>query len=246
MHHESITYLPLTTFHDSVVKTHMKEIVTKYKHAVVACDIAVFTVSDDKLKVLLMKMKKYPYSKHWALPGGLIKTTESVNQAAARLLLEKTGLRNVFLEQLYTFGEIHRDPFGRVVSVAYFALIPGDRPKLQIGKEHNVLGWFLVDKLSPLAYDHKAIVEMALNRLKTKLAYTNIVYSLLPEEFTLGQLQKFYEIILGKKIDKRNFRKKFLSLGLIRSVRKNTTGFAHRPALLYTFKNRTPTDINIL
>ncbi len=217
----------------------------KYKFAAVAVDVVVFTVDDGALKVLLIEMKKRPYNGFWAVPGGLIKPDESLEQAAKRQLSTKAGLKNVYLEQLYTFGEVNRDPFGRVVSTAYFALIPSAGIKPKTSKEYGDIKWFGVKTLPKLAYDHKKIIGHALERLRAKIGYANIVYGLLPREFTLSDLQKVYEIILAKKIDKRNFRKKALSIGLVNPVSAKRRG-AHRPARLYKFVKNRYHMVNIL
>lgn len=217
-----------------------------FKHAVIAVDMVIFTIKDNEIKVLMIKMKKKPFIGLWAVPGGLVKVNESVDSSAKQHLKNKTGVDDVYLEQLYTFGEIDRDPLGRVVSVAYFALIPGKGLKLHTTDEYNNVKWFSVNKLPKLAYDHKEIVKCAVSRLRSKLEYTNIVYSLLPNEFTFNELQKIYEIILNKKLDKRNFRKKIISLKLIRKTSKKTIGEAHRPAELYKFISRKPQIIKIL
>jgi 8-oxo-dGTP diphosphatase len=220
--------------------------VKKYKYAVIATDTVLFTVIEEKLNVLLIKMKKPPFGNMWAAPGGLVKPDESVDDCAKRILSEKTGIRNVYLEQLYTFGSVKRDPFGRVVSVAYFALVPSDGHQLRTTEEYADVRWFPADKLPSLAYDHREIVKFSIERLRAKLGYTNIVYSLLPKEFTLGEMQAFYEIIFGKALDKRNFRKKILSLKLVKSTGKKDIGRANRPAELYKFIEKTPKNIELL
>ena len=200
----------------------MKKIQKKYTFAVIASDVVIFTIRENKLNVLLIKMQKEPFKEnYWAAPGGLIKPSESVETSAQRNLFEKTGVRNVYLEQLYTFGDIDRDPFGRVVSVAYFALIPSDAIRLKTTKEYGDVQWFEIDRLPKLAYDHKQIIATACERLQKKLEYSNIAYSLLPKKFPLSELQRTYEIILKKRLDKRNFRKKIFSLGLV--IKTNTT-----------------------
>jgi len=218
----------------------------KYKFAVIAVDVVIFTIFSNKLNVLLIKMKKKPYLGTWAVPGGLVRGDESVDQAAQRHLLTKTGVKNVYLEQLYTFGRVSRDPSGRVVSVAYFALIPFKGMRLKTTKEYAGVEWFPIDKLPRLAYDHREITSYAAERLKLKLERSNIIYSLLPNEFTLTELRKSYEIILGKKIDKRNFYKKIRSLNIIKSTQKIKRGESNRPAKLYTFISRTPKQVNVL
>ncbi|MFH1523260.1 MAG: NUDIX domain-containing protein [Patescibacteria group bacterium] len=224
----------------------MKKVTKKYKFAVLATDIIIFTIESNKLKVLLIKMKKEPFNNCRAAPGGLIKPSEDIKSAAKRILQDKTNIRNVCLEQLYTFGKVKRDPFGRVVSVAHMALIPSANAGIKTTKEYEEIGWFSVDDLPRLAYDHKEIIELALERLRAKLEYTNIVYGLLPIEFSLSQLQNTYEIILGRKLDKRNFRKKILSLQLVKMTNKTTIGETHRPAILYKFIKRSPQNIQIL
>jgi 8-oxo-dGTP diphosphatase len=224
----------------------MAKLATLYEFAVIATDIIIFTVEDSELKVLLIKMNKPPFEDCWAAPGGLIKMEESTDQAAKRVLAEKTGLKNVYLEQLYTFGEVKRDPFGRVVSVAYFALIASDGLRLETSDEHRAIQWYGVSELPKLAYDHEEMVRAAIERLRGKLEYTNIVYSLLPEAFTLSELQNTYEIILGRKLDKRNFRKKVLSLGMIKKTGKLDLGKKNRPAELYAFIEKKLKNIEIL
>jgi 8-oxo-dGTP diphosphatase len=224
----------------------MKNVIQKYQFAVIATDVVIFTIQDDKLKVLLIQMKKEPYQSYYAVPGGLISPDESVDDSSKRHLEVKTGISNVYLEQLYTFGEVDRDPFGRVVSVAYFALVPSEKVKLQTTAEYGEVGWFEINNLPKLAYDHKKIIKYAVDRLKAKLEYSNVVYGLLSKEFSLGQLQNVYEIILNKKIDKRNFRKKILSLNLVEKTDKKTLGEAHRPADLYRFISRLFKNIEIM
>lgn len=212
----------------------------------IATDVVIFTVEDGVLKVLLMAMKKHPYEKHWALPGGLVGGKEAPEVSAMRHLFSKTGVRDVYLEQLATFGDPKRDPFGRVVSVAYMALIPSQALYLKTTKDYAGVAWFPVSKVPSLAYDHKTILQFAYERLKGKLTYTNIAYGLLQKEFTLSELQSTYEIILGRPLDKRNFRKKLLALNLVTSTKKYRNEGAHRPALLYRFRHRTPMVIPVL
>ena len=224
----------------------MKHIQKTYKYVVIAADVVIFSIIEGQLKVLLIKMKKHPYTDYWAVPGGLVHPEESLDDSAARILYTKAGLSNVYLEQLYTFGEVNRDPFGRVVSVAFFALIPSTGLHLKTTKEYADIDWFPVSHLPKLAYDHKHIVKSAIQRLQSKLSYTNIIYGLLPNEFTLGELQNIYEIILDRKLDKRNFRKKILSLKLVKKLnRKKSTG-PNRPAELYCFVKKTPEIVEIL
>ncbi len=223
-----------------------KDLWKNFTHAVIATDIVIFTIKDDDLKVLMIKMKKDPFKNLWAVPGGLVKVDESVDSSAKNHLRNKTGVGNVYLEQLYTFGGVDRDPLGRVVSVAYFALVPGDNLQLKTTADYEDVDWFSVEDLPGLAYDHKKVIKVAIERLRAKLEYTNIVYSLLPREFTLTEMQKIYETILKREIDKRNFRKKILSLGIIKKTENKTSGGASRPAYLYKFKSRKPEVIEII
>lgn len=218
----------------------------KYTHAVIATDVVIFTIEEGELKVLLIEMKKHPFEHHWAFPGGLVRGDESLDASAERHLSDKTGVRQAHLEQLASFGEPRRDPFGRVVSVAYFAIVPIGRKELITSKEYGGVAWYSTTKLPKLAYDHAEIFAVALLRLRSKLEYTNMVYSLMPKEFTLTELQKVYEIILGKTLDKRNFRKKLEQLNLLTPAKGKREGGAFRPAQLYRFKSHTPMQIELL
>ena len=182
----------------------------------------------------------------WALPGGLVQMRESLDTAAARILEEETGVRGVYLEQLYTFGDPKRDTLGRVVSVAYVALIPSSGIKLRTIDKYADVRWWPFRQLPKLAYDHNSIAAYAKRRLQWKLEYTNVAWSLLPPKFTLTELQEVYEVILGRKIDKRNFRKKILGLKLIHAIGEKTTSGAYRPAMLYRFWSKHPAIIKIL
>jgi 8-oxo-dGTP diphosphatase len=213
----------------------------------VAVDVAVFTVLAGALHVLLVQVRDGPCAGRWALPGGRVRPDESLDEAAARELAAQTGLGDIYLEQLYTFGSPERDPGGRVVSVAYVALIAhgGDFPPRPAGDKYAAVAWRPVDELPPLAYDHATVVETAQARLRSKLEYTNLAYTLLPRAFTLGELQEMYEAILGRSLDRRNFRKKILTLGLLRALGRVRRG-PHRPAALFAFRHRRPMIVQIL
>lgn len=205
----------------------------------VAVDAVLFTVTQEQLKVLLIKLSTGPYSGHWALPGGLVQLEESLDEAAKRALFQKANIGDIHLEQLYTFGSLDRDIRGRVISVAYFSLVPNVRVyEVKTPPRYSEIAWCAVAKLPPMAFDHQQIISYAYQRLQSKLEYSNIVYSLLPKEFTLTQLQQVYEIILDRRVDKRNFRKKILSLGLIDETGHEVKGEPHRPAKLYQFLER--------
>lgn len=214
--------------------------------AAVAVDVAVFTVRDGSLHVLLAQARSGPFAGWWALPGGRVGEEESLDEAAARELPAPTAARDVYLEQLYTFGQPRRDPRGRVVSVAYVGLVAD--PERVSGAAHDKyagVAWHPVSRLPPLAYDHAAVVRLAVTRLRAKLQYTNLAYTLLPPSFTLGELQSLYEAILGRKLDRRNYRRRVLSLGLLRPLRRMRRG-AHRPAALYAFRSRRPMTVTVL
>lgn len=205
-----------------------------------AVDVVIFTIIDDKLKLLLIKRGTKPFRGRWAFPGGRVEINEPLEEAARRELKEETGVEKLYMEQLYTFGDPFRDPRGRVVSVAYLALIGDKKPKLKPDTDAQEASWFSVKSLPKLAFDHDKIISYALKRLRWKLEYTNIAYSLLPKYFTLAELQGVYEIVLGKKTDKRNFQKKIFSLGLIVKTNKKRKSLPHRPPFLYKFKKRKP------
>lgn len=205
----------------------------------VAVDAVLFTIVEDQLKVLLIKISKGPYKDKWAVPGGLVQLNETLDAAAKRALFQKTNIGDIHLEQVYSFGDLKRDVRGRVISVAYFALISNPQNyKLKTAPYYSDIAWWPVKKLPPMAFDHREIVKYAHQRLKAKIEHTNIAYSLLPKEFTLTELQKSYEIILGRRIDKRNFRKKIISLGLVKKTGRKQKGRPHRPARLYRFSKR--------
>jgi 8-oxo-dGTP diphosphatase len=208
----------------------------KHQPIQVTVDIVVFTVHEQTLQVLLIERGIDPFKGRYALPGGFVRAEETLEQAAFRELLEETGTKDVYLEQLYTFGDPHRDPRGRVVTVAYYALVPNDKSPLLAGTDAAAAGWYPVSALPPLAFDHKKIVEYAVDRLRNKLEYTNVGFQLLPAKFTLSALQALHEAILGKSLDKRNFRRKVLGLGLVKpSKEMQATG--RKPAQLFSFRH---------
>lgn len=204
-----------------------------------AVDILIFTIIDNRLNILLIKRKYQPFKGRWAIPGGFIQKNESLEKAAKRELKEETNVSNVYLEQLYSFGQPKRDPRDRVISVAYFALVPFEKvEQIKPTTDAAKAKWFPIKKLPELAFDHDKIIKYAQKRLKWKMEYTNVIYSLLPEEFTLTDMRKIYEIVFDKQFDKRNFRKKILSLGLIKLTGKKVIRGVHRPAGTYQFLKR--------
>ncbi len=207
-----------------------------YPRPSLTVDVVSFTLRENRLQVLLIQRGEEPFAGMWALPGGFVEMDESLEEAAQRELAEETGLKEAYLEQLYSFGDPYRDPRGRVITVAYFALIPTDAPvRLEGTKEITQARWFPVDQLPPLAFDHNTIVSYALRRLRYKLEYTAVGFELLPEEFTLSSLQYIYELILGEKLDKRNFRRRILEAEVIEPTSHHRIGEG-RPARLYRYR----------
>ena len=215
-----------------------------YEQPGITVDLVIFTVNDDQLKVLLLKRAEAPFSGQWSLPGGFLFVGESLEAAARRVLKEKTGVEDVYLEQLYTFGKPDRDPRTRVITVGYFALIPWANLDQPASTKVADLKWSAVDEIPRLAFDHKEILQTAVQRLRAKVSYSNIVYGLLPEHFRLSELQRIYETILNEKLDKRNFRKRMLASGLLHETGKKHLQGAHRPAMLYQFKKMEITFLN--
>ena len=210
-----------------------------YPHPAVTTDVVIFTIRQEELKVLLIKRANAPFKGEWALPGGFVQIDEDLDAGARRELLEETGVKDVYLEQLYTFGAVDRDPRERVITVAYYALVPSDRMELRAASDAEGVGWFSVDKLPELAFDHQGILDMAHERLVAKLDYSTIAFQFMADEFTLTELQRVYELILGESIDKRNFRKKILSLKQIEETGKERREGPHRPARLYRVIDRS-------
>lgn len=210
----------------------------KYPRAALTVDCIVFGFDEGDLKVLLIQRDLDPFAGKWALPGGFVRVEESLDDAARRELAEETGLKNVFLEQLYTFGTPERDPRERVVSVAYYALVSLADHKPKADTDARQAAWFSVDDTPGLAFDHEQILETALTRLRGKVRYEPIGFELLQEKFTLGQLQHLYEVVLEEDIDKRNFRKKILGMDLLVDTGEIQQDVAHRAARLYRFDER--------
>jgi 8-oxo-dGTP diphosphatase len=200
----------------------------------VTVDIVIFTIQSEELKVLLVKRGIPPFKGQLALPGGFVHEDESLDEAAMRELREETGVSDVFLEQLYSFGEPGRDPRERIITVAYYALISADRSQLAPGTDTTEAAWWPVSKLPALAFDHRKILDYALERLRNKLEYTTVGFQLLPAKFSLTELQGVYEAILGKKLDKRNFRRKIELLRILKPISEYRRG-GQRPARLYRF-----------
>lgn len=206
-------------------------------------DIVIFTVQEASLQVLLVERGSPPFLGMWALPGGFVKLDESLEHAALRELKEETGVADAYLEQLYTYGDPDRDPRGRVVTVAYFALLASG-VSLQREEDSDAVRaeWFAIENLPELAFDHADIVQYALRRLRYKLEYSAVGFELLPETFTLSELQQTYEIILGESLDKRNFRRRILDADIIEWTREMRSGEG-RPARLYRYRDDAVAEV---
>ena len=208
---------------------------TTGKHAAlsVTTDIVIFSIIEEALHVLLIERGNDPFKGRWALPGGFLDEDEDLDVCARRELAEETGVTDIYLEQLYTFGAVGRDPRGRVVTVAYFALVPIGGLDVQAASDAADARWFPADAPPPLAFDHAEILQRARGRLISKLGYSTIAFQMMPAAFTLSALQRVYEIIGGAPLDKRNFRKSILALGVLEETGEKQSQGAHRPAALY-------------
>src|SRR5436305_153378 len=207
----------------------------KYPRAALTVDCVVFGFDEGDLKVLLIERGLEPFKGRWALPGGFVRVDETLDTAARRELQEEAGLSNVFLEQLYTFGAVGRDPRERVVSVAYYALVKLSEHSAKAATDAANARWFAAAKVPRLAFDHAEILASAIERLKGKVRYQPIGFELLPPKFTLSQLQHLYEAVLETNLDKRNFRKKVLGFDLLLQLKETQMAGRHRPAQLFRF-----------
>ena len=210
----------------------------EYPRAALTVDCVVFGLYEQELKVMLIQRGLPPFEGKWALPGGFVRLEETLDEAARRELQEETGLTKIFLEQLYTFSEVDRDPRERVVSVAYYALVNLSDHKVHAATDARDAAWFGVHDVPSLAFDHAGILQMALERLRAKLRYEPVGFELLPKKFTLSQLQHLYELVLEREIDKRNFRKRVLAMDLLEETDEVQQDVAHRAARLYRFDER--------
>lgn len=216
-----------------------------YPHPAVTTDVVVFTIRRSRLSLLLVRRANSPFANRWALPGGFLDIDEDLDSCAARELAEETGIDGVYLEQLYTFGATQRDPRERVISVAYYALIPEQTlpSPPRAASDASDVEWFEFEKLPPLAFDHAEIIEKAHRRLVAKLDYSSIAFQFMNPEFTLSELQCVYETLLNQALDKRNFRKRILSLDLIQETGKLRRNGKHRPAREYRAKHPERVEI---
>ncbi len=201
-------------------------------------DIVVFALDEEDLQVMLIQRNLKPFKGQWALPGGFVKVDETLEEAARRELQEETGLKEIYLEQLYTFGELKRDPRERVITVAYYALVNLEGHQVQPSTDARNAAWFSMNDLPKLAFDHDSILGVAHDRLRGKVRYQPIGFELLPDKFTLRQMQHLYEVILDRELDKRNFRKKVLGMGIVKETNEIEKDVSHRAARLYRFDKR--------
>lgn len=212
----------------------------KYERPGLTVDCVIFglDLESASLNVMLIERDLEPFAGRWAIPGGFVRKGETLEGAALRELREETGIENVFLEQLYSFGDPKRDPRGWVVSVAYYALVSPEQHPVQAATDAREARWFAVNEVPRLAFDHAEILAVALERVRGKLSYAPIGFELLPQKFTIKQLQRLYEIVLGTQLDNRNFRKKIFAMGVLRELDELQQGVAHRAARLYKFDEK--------
>lgn len=214
-----------------------------HPHPAVTTDVVVFTIRDRRLKLLLIERGGEPFRGMWALPGGFLDIDEDLAACAKRELEEETGVSGVYLEQLYTFGKPDRDPRERVISIAYYALVPSDRLQVKAASDASDAKWFALDEMPELAFDHNQIIKQAHGRLVAKLDYSTIAFQFMAETFTLSELQAVYEILLDEELDKRNFRKWILALEQVEETGKLRRTGNHRPARMYRLKNPDQVEI---
>ncbi len=204
----------------------------------VSITVLIFSINKGKLEIVLVKRVRDPFLGLLSIPGDIISIDDDLEAAARKILKDKTGIHDVYLEQLYTFGNVNRDPRGRVISIAYFAFLPHNSVDLSLAPDSLHASFIPIEDLPKLAFDHNEIVNYGVERIKGKIEYSNIAQGLLPEKFRLSELQAVYEIILGKKLDKRNFRKKMNAVNLLESTNELYREGSHRPATLYKFKSK--------
>ena len=200
----------------------------------ITVDVVILTLKNNAIQVLLVKRLNEPFKDKWAIPGGYVRVSENLDDAALRILKEKTKVENIYLEQLYTFGDPLRHPNSRVITCAYFALVRAEDLNVVTTDD---LGWFKVSELPELAFDHKEIIEYSMKRTRERLEICPVAYQLLNEKFSLTEMQKAYELIMGKELDKRNFRKKAITTEGLIELNEYTKSSSKRPARLYTFTN---------
>lgn len=216
------------------------ETILPHFDSVFSIDCVIFGFDEGELKILLIERNEEPFKDWWALPGYFVKQHEDLDEAAERILHELTGLRGIYMDQFYTFGDVNRHPQGRVITVAYYAMIRLNGPKelKPLNPYAKKAVWKSVRDLPNLAFDHDKIFNRGFDKIRNKITYQPIAFELLPEKFTLTQLQNLYEVILNKKLDKRNFRKKMLNYGILKELGEKQKGVSYRAAKLYKFDRR--------
>lgn len=210
----------------------------EYPRPAVTTDCVIFGFDAGELKLLLIERGIEPFKGKWAFPGGFLNMEENSDECARRELFEETGIENVFIEQLYTFSDVNRDPRGRVITVAYYALVKLSDYKIQAGDDAQSAKWFPISQVPSLAFDHDRILRVALNRLRGKIRYQPIGFELLSEKFTLPELQNLYETVLEMQLDRRNFRKKILETGLLIDHQESVKGVPHKGAKYFSFDKK--------
>ena len=215
----------------------------QFERPSVTVDVVIFSLVEEELKVLLIKRLAPPFANMWAIPGSFVQIDESLEETAVRALADETGVEDVYTEQLYTFGKPGRDPRTRVITVAYFALVPHDAIHHKAGRDASETGWFTILQLPPLAFDHAEIIDYAHTRLRYKLEYSSVGFQLLPDVFTLTELQQAYEIILGEQLDKRNFRRKILAAEILEETGEKQKEGEGRPAMLYRYREDAVAEV---
>ena len=229
-----------------------KESAPHHEHlrfATIATDVVPFTIKDGELLVRLIAVDRPPYFTHTkGLPGGLINPMETAEEAAVRHLEEKAGIgaKKTYIEQLYTFSSIDRDPRGRVLAVAYLALVPWEKLSHEERADTKESWWSSIKDAKRLAYDHDEMLTTALARLRSRVTYTTVISKLMTSAFTLTELEQAYESIVKTDLDKRNFRKKILKLGILKPLSRLRTGGRFRPAQLYGFVSNKVEEIDVL
>ena len=226
------------------LKMEQENYIYEYPRPAVTTDCVIFGFDAGELKVLLIERGIEPYKDKWALPGGFIDMDEDAEACARRKLKDETALENIFIEQLFTFSRVDRDPRCRVISIAYYALVKLSDYYAHAGVDTNKVRWFPLSEVPVLAFDHAEIVKTALERLKGKISYRPIGFELLPERFTLPELHQLYEIVLQTKLDRRNFRKKMLSFGLLIDENELVSGAPNRAPKLYRFDKKKYSELS--
>lgn len=208
--------------------------------SIFTADCVIFGFKENELRVLLIERNEYPFKDWWGLPGFFVENNETIDDAVKRILYEHTGLTNIYMEQLYTFGDLQRHPQGRIITVAYYAMLrleELDNLKPSTNYVRNA-AWHPLKNLPELAFDHRHIINKSIEKIRRKISHSPIAFELLPEKFTLTQLQQLYEAIWDKKLDKRNFRKKMLNYNILKELNEKQKGVSYRAAKLYKFDKR--------